>query len=163
MTGFDDSDTESSTHSNAEPAGGYQVGFCKPPADHRFKPGHSGNPDGRRKVVGNIILSLRAGLNEKIRITKGTVEKNVTKEEVALRMLINKSLKGDWKAFMALMKKGVKIGIVKPIRLPNFRGGVVCLPIEYWHTKSRAELLEAADKEAARRNARWAQGLPYDR
>jgi hypothetical protein len=163
MTEFNDNDAKSSIDSNMEPAGGYQIGFGKPPTDHRFKPGHSGNPRGRLKVAGSIALSLRAGLNEKIRITKGTMEKNVSKEEVALRMLINKSLKGDWKAFMTLMKKGVKIGIIKPIQLPDYRGGVVRLPLEYWNTMSRAEIWQEADKEAARRNALWDQGLPYDR
>jgi hypothetical protein len=79
MTGFDDRDAKSSTDINLDRP--RRVGFCNPPADHQFKSGHSGNPRGRRKLVGDITLSLRAGLKEKIRITKGTVQKNVSKED----------------------------------------------------------------------------------
>jgi hypothetical protein len=161
MSGFDDSDARPSSDINLDRP--RRAGYCNPPADHQFPPGHSGNPRGRRKLVGDIALSLRAGLKEKIRITKGTVQKNVSKEEVALRTLIQKALKGDWKAFLALMKKAVKLGVLKPIQVPNYKGGVVRIPGEFWLTKSEAELWEEAYKEAARRNALWAQGLPYDR
>jgi hypothetical protein len=139
-----------------------QAGFCRPPAAHRFKPGQSGNPRGRRKVPGNIISSFQEGLKEPVRVTKGATVKKISKEEAALRMLIKKALEGDWKAFMSLIKKGVKLGIIKPPKLPDFKGGVVvlewrCMDLpqnEYW-----AEV----HKEAARRNALFAQGLPYDR
>ena len=90
------------------------------------------------------------------------MEKNVPKEEAVLRQLINRSLKCDWKAFMALMRKGVKIGLVKPIPMLDRRGGVVKLPIEYWYEK-KAEWDEALEKEIARRDALFAQGLYYDR
>ncbi|MFC5067299.1 DUF5681 domain-containing protein [Flaviflagellibacter deserti] len=32
-------------------SGDYEVGYRKPPAEHRFAPGRSGNPKGRRKKV----------------------------------------------------------------------------------------------------------------
>jgi hypothetical protein len=162
MWGLDDNEEESSTCGSLEPVGGYEIGFGKPPAAHRFKPGQSGNPRGRRKMLGIITLSLLNGLNQKICITKGTVEKNVSKEEAVLRQLINRSLKGDWRAFMALMRMGVKLGLVKPIKMPDRRGGVVKLPIEYWYEK-KAEWDEALAKEIERRDALFAQGLYYDR
>ena len=32
------------------PTGDYEVGYCRPPAHHRFQPGQSGNPTGQRKA-----------------------------------------------------------------------------------------------------------------
>ena len=32
-----------------KPTRDYQVGYCRPPAEHRFKPGNNANPRGRRK------------------------------------------------------------------------------------------------------------------
>jgi hypothetical protein len=58
-----------------------------------------------------------------VRITKGTTEKNVSKEEAALRMMIEQSLQGDWKSFMALLKKGFKLGLIRRIQVPAFNSG----------------------------------------
>jgi hypothetical protein len=147
---------------NAKPAGGYEVGYGKPPATGRFKPGQSGNPRGREKNSGHVVVSFLRNLKQEIRVTKGGVAKNITKEEAALRSLIKEALQGNWNAFMQLMKMGAKLGIIRPVKLPDFRGGVVCLPIHYWHTKTKEEFDEEVRKEVARRNALWAQGLPYD-
>jgi len=35
----------------------YEIGFARPPRHTRFKPGTSGNPRGRRKIV-DVIFSL---------------------------------------------------------------------------------------------------------
>jgi hypothetical protein len=150
MSELNDNEREASP--DIEPAGGYKVGFCKPPVEHRFKPGRSGNPRGREKAHGSVPLSLVYGFKQSIRITKGTVEKKMPKEEVALQMLINKSLRGDWRAFMALMKKGVKLGLIRPVQLPHSGGGVTKLPIEYWYEK-KAEYAEAVRPEIASREA----------
>jgi hypothetical protein len=150
MSELNDNECEASP--DMEPAAGYKVGFGKPPVEHRFKPGKSGNPRGREKAYGSMTLSLVRGFKQPIRITKGTVEKNVPKEEVALQTLINKSLRGDWRAFMALMKKGVKLGLIKPVPVPTRGGGVIKLPMEYWYEK-KAERAEAIRKEIERRNA----------
>ncbi len=35
------------TRRRSRPKEGYEVGYGKPPAAHRFQPGRSGNPNGR--------------------------------------------------------------------------------------------------------------------
>lgn len=37
----------------------YEIGYGKPPAGNRFKPGQSGNPKGRKKNSKNILTLLR--------------------------------------------------------------------------------------------------------
>jgi hypothetical protein len=106
----------------------YEIGYGKPPKEHRFKPGRSGNPRGRRKMVGDIGVLLRAGLNEQIRVKKGNGLKRVSKGEAVIRSLLNQALTGSWKAFMALIRLGIKMGSIKAIRDPDLRGGVVLMP-----------------------------------
>jgi hypothetical protein len=74
---------------------------------------------------------------------------------------IKQSLQGDWKSFIALLKKGFKLGLIRRIQVPAFNSGVITLPFEYWHEKL-AERPQAIREELARRNALWAKGLPYN-
>nr|MBA3241403.1 hypothetical protein [Acidobacteriota bacterium] len=48
---------------------GYTVGYGKPPREHRFQPGLSGNPKGRRKGARGLKTDLQAELDGTIAIT----------------------------------------------------------------------------------------------
>jgi hypothetical protein len=164
MDEFEDNDgVASPPDGNIEPTDSYEIGYGKPPKAHQFTPGHSGNSRGRRKMVGDIGLLLRAGLDEQIRVTDGKRCRKVSKGEAVLRSLFNKALSGNWKAFMALVKIGVKTGSIKAIRDPELRGGVVQMPHEFFYKKFNSETERSAeiDKEVARRNSLLARGLPY--
>jgi len=152
---------ETKSDDAVEPTRPYEVGYGKPPTDHQFKPGQSGNPRGRARAPGYFPLSLVRALKEPVRVTKGAAQKSMPKQEAALRMLIEKSLQGDWTAFTALIKKAFKLGLITRVQLPNYNSGVVTLPFAYWHEKKAAQP-EAVRRELARRNALWAKGLPYD-
>lgn len=41
------------------PGGDYKVGFGKPPEEHQYKKGQSGNPDGRKKREAEPALRKR--------------------------------------------------------------------------------------------------------
>jgi len=139
----------------------YEVGFAKPPIEHRFQPGQSGNPRGRHKESGNILQAIRLDLDEQIRITQGKVSKNVTNAEAYLRLRVNQALRGDWKAFMWVVKLAAKTNPARPPTEAEEQSGVVRMPWEFWQ-KSLVEQALDVRREAARRNDLRARGLPYD-
>jgi hypothetical protein len=75
-----------------------KVGYRKPPAKTRFKPGQSGNPNGRPKGSVNLKTDLRSELSEKIRIREGERSLKVSKQRAMLKALVAKALKGDARA-----------------------------------------------------------------
>jgi hypothetical protein len=145
----------------AGPSGQNKVGYCQPPMNHRFKPGRSGNPNGRRRLMGDFGRSLRLACDEPIRVAKGK-RKTMPQIEVTLLQLLQRALRGDLKALHAFLKFGVKAGAIKPYELPDMRGGTLFMPMEFFYLSKEKKALEI-EKEAARRNAMLARGLPYDR
>lgn len=75
-----------------------KVGYGKPPAKTRFKPGRSGNPNGRPKGSVNLKTDLRSELSEKIQIREGERSLKVSKQRAMLKALVAKALKGDARA-----------------------------------------------------------------
>ena len=165
MSDFHSNDGEPSPEGCSSPAGDYRVGYGKPPVQHQFKPGQSGNPKGRQKTFARLDVSIGGALNEQVRITKGTGQKQISKHEMSLRALIQKALKGEWKAYMSLAKLHAKTGQIKKIEVPDVRGGVVRMPWEFWTKKfnSQNERWAEIHKEIDRRDALLVRGLPYDR
>lgn len=71
------------------------VGYGQPPQQHRFKPGHSGNPKGRPKGAKNESTILRDVLHRKIATgPEGRKRKISVLEGIHLRMADN-ALKGN--------------------------------------------------------------------
>jgi hypothetical protein len=75
-----------------------KVGYRKPPVGSRFKPGQSGNPNGRPKGSVNLKTDLRSELSERIRIREGELSLKVSKQRAMLKALVAKALKGDARA-----------------------------------------------------------------
>ncbi len=75
-----------------------KVGYRKPPTGTRFKPGQSGNPNGRPKGSVNLKTDLRSELSERIRIREGERSLKVSKQRAMLKALVAKALKGDARA-----------------------------------------------------------------
>ena len=75
-----------------------KVGYRKPPAKTRFKPGQSGNLNGRPKGSVNLKTDLRSELSEKIRIREGERSLKVSTQRAVLKALVAKALKGDARA-----------------------------------------------------------------
>jgi hypothetical protein len=75
-----------------------KVGYRKPPARTRFRPGQSGNPNGRPKGSVNLRTDLRSELSEQIRIREGERSLKVSKQRAMLKALVAKALKGDARA-----------------------------------------------------------------
>ena len=100
-----------------------QVGYGKPPKEHRFKKGRSGNPAGRppKKQLPNDMRSMLE------RVGNETVEvggKEMTMLEIELRTLQRKAAKGDVTASRHLAKMRSDAGVGQQIA----GGGVLLLP-----------------------------------
>jgi hypothetical protein len=80
----------------------YEVGFGKPPKNHRFQKGTSGNAQGRPKGRRNLATVLGRTLQEKVIINENGIRKTVTKLEAAVKQLVNKAASGDLVALRQL-------------------------------------------------------------
>jgi len=68
--------------SNLKP---FTSGFMKPPKEHQFKPGQSGNPGGRQKKI-ETLATITAKILEKKISLKGQSRKITIKHALALRL-----------------------------------------------------------------------------
>lgn len=102
-----------------------RVGYGKPPKQHRFKKGRSGNPRGRPRKIKPVIRNTEADILKRLGEEKVMVQgKECTALEVELRMLMAKALRGDLAAMKLLDRKREAAGLIKPAPL----GGVLVVP-----------------------------------
>lgn len=73
-------------------------GYGKPPKEHQFKPGQSGNPKGRARGSRGLKTDLGAELRSRVTITENGKTRRATKQQVMLKSLVAKAAKGDSKA-----------------------------------------------------------------
>jgi len=71
------------------------VGYGKPPRKHQFKPGQSGNPNGRRKGSKGFKTELKEELNERVPITIDGKRRNISKRRLIIKALAAKAAKGN--------------------------------------------------------------------
>lgn len=72
-----------------------EVGYGKPPKSTQFKPGKSGNPNGRPKGPGNLHKMLAKHAAKKVTVLENGVEKKMPKLDVVISAMYNKAAKGD--------------------------------------------------------------------
>jgi len=75
----------------------YKVGYGRPPEEHQFKPGRSGNPSGRPRGPESFSDRLNRELRKKVTIREGGRERRVSKGELLITRLVNDSLNGDYR------------------------------------------------------------------
>lgn len=89
---------------------GYTVGYGRPPAEHRFKPGQSGNPSGGRRRKKRYLVSQEEKLKElilqeayrMIQVREGGRTIRLMAIQAALRTAYFNAAKGDRKTFQVL-------------------------------------------------------------
>lgn len=81
----------------------YEVGYGKPPQRTRFRPGQSGNRNGRPKKLPTLPEALTKTLNERVVVTENGRQKTITKLEAVFKQLVNRAAGGDAKATRTLL------------------------------------------------------------
>ena len=106
--------------------GEYEVGYGKPPRDHQFQKGVSGNPKGGRgkKKKGHsnetIAQSVYRMAQEILKIKVNGVAKSMTLAEMALYRMLERAASGDarpLKLLLPLLEEGRRR--TKDARLPE--------------------------------------------
>jgi hypothetical protein len=82
--------------------GGYKVGNKSPPRHTQFKPGESGNPNGRPKGKRNFKTELLAELEESTSVRENGRDITVSKQRAVIKSLVSNAMKGDVRAATAL-------------------------------------------------------------
>ena len=106
-----------------------EVGYGKPPVEHRFEPGKSGNPRGRPKGAKGRRAVAKRVLMEKHRADpSGTGRpKQYTAIELTLITLKLLAASGDQRAFKAFTDLEKKFG---PVAMDGKKVGYLVLPEE---------------------------------
>jgi hypothetical protein len=79
------------------------VGYGKPPREHQWKPGQSGNPNGRRKGARSIKEIIDAALRARVKAKIDGKHRTVSKLELIAMAQVNKAAAGDPKATKLVM------------------------------------------------------------
>jgi hypothetical protein len=82
----------------------YEVGYGKPPKQYRFRPGRSGNPQGRPRGAKNTATLTREILDEKIEVRSGTGVRKISRREAILKRFAEFALEGDTKSAAFLLR-----------------------------------------------------------
>ncbi len=81
----------------------YKIGYGKPPAETRFKPGQSGNPAGRKKGSQNLATMVQRALDETVTVKIAGRSRKISKLEAAFTQQANKAAGGDAKAIKLML------------------------------------------------------------
>ena len=93
----------------------YRVGPGRPPREHQFKPGQSGNPKGAKRKSKSMAPDLKAALeqalNKTVRLKQGEKERVVTMATAGIEQLVAQYVKGDRHARRDLIKLAQELGV----------------------------------------------------
>ncbi len=103
------------------------VGYRRPPMQHRFQKGKSGNPKGRPKSKKSGSTAVSELLNEPVRVKTGEKTRDMPLFEVGLRQQVKRALNKDLRAILKFVKICEEYGIIAPPPAKTV-GGVFTAP-----------------------------------
>src|SRR5215467_15875694 len=93
----------------------YRVGPGRPPKEHQFKPGQSGNPKGAKRkpkpMAPDLKAALERALHEPIKLKQGERERTITMAEAGIKQLVAQFVKGNHQARRDLIVLADKLGV----------------------------------------------------
>lgn len=111
-----------------QPQGDYAVGYCRPPAQHRFRPGQSGNPSGERKRNDDKTITdeLKEMLATKIPVRHGEKNREVLLPTAILFAHGMNAAKGDAKSAALFFNQMEKLGLLEDQAFADMPAGPQC-------------------------------------
>jgi hypothetical protein len=101
--------------SDAPSSDAYRVGPGRPPKDHQFKPGQSGNPKGAKRKDRSLAPDLKAvlerALGQKVTLRQGEKERIVTMATAGIEQLVAQFAKGDRWARRDILDLAHRLGV----------------------------------------------------
>jgi hypothetical protein len=79
------------------------VGYKRPPREHQFPSGQSGNPSGRPKGARNFRSELREELSEVITVHDGDREIQISKQRALIKSVVAAAIDGNQRAAASVL------------------------------------------------------------
>ena len=95
----------------------YEIGYGKPPKQHQFRKGQSGNRKGRPERSRSIHDLLEQELDLLITVKEAGRELRLTKRQAIVKRHVNAALNGNTKAVEHLLKFCNEHGISDPFQI----------------------------------------------
>ncbi|GJE61113.1 DUF5681 domain-containing protein [Methylobacterium trifolii] len=100
-----------------KPTSDYDVGYGRPPAHTRFKPGQSGNPRGRAKGASDLrtvmVDVFKKQLSQTVNVVEDGKPRKVTKFDLMMISNVNKAAKGDARALREIVALAHRLGLLE--------------------------------------------------
>jgi hypothetical protein len=94
---------------------GYRVGPGRPPKEHQWKPGQSGNPKGAKRKTRSLIPELKEEFervfSQKLKVTQGDRQRLISRWVAGLEQLSIQYAKGDRHARRDVFYFAEKLGV----------------------------------------------------
>ncbi|WP_394693538.1 DUF5681 domain-containing protein [Hyphobacterium sp.] len=92
------------------------IGYANPPKAHQFKPGQSGNPNGRPKGSRGLKQVVRTALANEVDLIAGGKDVTMTKREIIVHRLVQKAANDDFRAIGLVLNLDLKFDIAEEAR-----------------------------------------------